>query len=391
MAGPGAHSKIGASSAKRWFACPGSVRLAATVPNTSSPAAREGTAAHQLAEDCLTNDESLAFLPQAAPLIGEVYEVDGEGIVVTQEMADAVQVYLDEVAKWLAKDEAAVLHVESRFHLAEFHDDLFGTNDACIWLPTLKLLVVLDYKHGAGRYVEARGNLQTRYYSLGALVKYGYPAQSVLCGIVQPRCEAASEKVRYDDPISPVDLLDWAADLVDAARATEAPDAPLVPGEHCRETFCPAYAICPKVREQAMAMAKVEFASCPDFYDPKLLADALAFVPVMEGWIKALEAFAHAEAEHGRCPPGWKLVEKRALRKWTDPAAARAFLLEHLDASKVVEEKIVTPAAAEKLLKPLKTPLPDTLVSKESSGYTLAPEDDKRPAITRGGEFSQVN
>lgn len=383
MAGPGAHSRIGASSAKRWWKCPGSVRLSANVPNTSSAAAREGTAAHSLGEECLNERWR-----DAASLIGEVYEVEGEGIVVTDEMAAAVQVYIDEVKKWAGKDADAVLHVESRFHLVEFHDDLFGTNDVCIWLPTLRLLVVLDYKHGAGRYVEARGNLQTRYYALGALMKYGYPAATVLAGIVQPRCESASEKVRYDDPISAVDLLDWAADLVDAARATEAPDAPLVPGDHCRETFCPAYAICPAVQAKAREMAKLEFGDvAAEFYDPEQLAAALEFVPVMEGWIKAVESFALAEAEAGRGSPRHKLVEKRATRKWRDPDAAKAMLLEYLDRSKVVEEKIITPAAAEKLLKPLKVELAEELVSEESSGYTLAPIDDKRPAIIKGAEF----
>lgn len=379
--GPGGHSKIGASSAKRWWTCPGSVRLAAAVPNTSSPAAREGTAAHQIGEECLLSGEA------AETRIGEVVEVEGEGIVVTEEMAAAVQVYLDEVKKWTDRDPDAVVHVESRFHLHEFHPDLFGTNDVCIWLPKLKLFVVLDYKHGAGRYVEARGNLQTRYYGLGGLVKYGYAATSILVGIVQPRCESASEKVRYDDPINPVDLLDWAADLVDAATRTEAPDAPLVPGDHCRETFCPAYAICPAVQNLAREMATLEFGAVAEFYDPVKLSEALKFLPVLEGWCKAVAAFAFAEAEQGRCPPDWKLVEKRGVRRWTNPGAAEAFMLNHLDRSKVIEEKLVTPAAAEKLLKSMKVGIPDDLVSKESSGFTLAPADDKRPAIVKGAEF----
>ena len=269
--GPGAHSRIGASSAKRWWNCPGSVRLCATVPNTSSPAAREGTAAHQLAEDCL-NPSTVAWPRPAASFIGDVIDVEGEGIVVTDEMAEAVQVYVDTVVGWVARDKDAVVHVESRFHLSEFHDDLFGTNDVAIWLPNLKLFVVLDYKHGQGKFVDARGNLQTRYYALGGLVKYGYPATQILSGIVQPRCPQG-EAVRYDDPISPLDLLDWAADLVAAAKATEAEDAPLVPGDHCRDTFCGAYAICPAVQAKARELVAVEFGGpVADFYDPAQLA-----------------------------------------------------------------------------------------------------------------------
>lgn len=377
-----AHSKVGASSAKRWMTCPGSVRMIAPLPNTSSPAAREGTAAHQVAEECLLAGAA------ASSRIGDVIDVEGDGIVVTTEMAEAVQVYLDEVAMWLSTDPEAVLHVETRFHLDELHPDLFGTNDACIWLPGQRKLIVLDYKHGAGTYVDARANPQLRYYALGALFKFGYPATAIVSGVCQPRCDKSANKVRYDEPMSPVDLLDWAADLVAAVRATEAPDAPLVPGDHCRGTFCGAYAICPAVHKKAQELAKVEFGPAVA-YDPQLLAQALAFLPTLEGWIKAVRETALASMESGGTVPGWKLVPKRATRKWANEESAVKFMGQHLDESKFIEVKreVASPAQAEKLLKSLKVPLPDELVVKESSGYTLAPDDDARPAVIRGGEF----
>src|SRR3546814_18193298 len=51
---PTAHAVLGASSSHRWFHCPGSIRASEGMPNTSSVFAREGTAAHALAEPCLS-------------------------------------------------------------------------------------------------------------------------------------------------------------------------------------------------------------------------------------------------------------------------------------------------------------------------------------------------
>jgi hypothetical protein len=74
------------------MACPGSVRLSAGIPGRSSRYADEGTAAHQLAERCLTNG-----IMAAADCIGEVERVRGTDWPVTEEMAEAVQVSLDTV------------------------------------------------------------------------------------------------------------------------------------------------------------------------------------------------------------------------------------------------------------------------------------------------------
>ena len=55
----GAHAKLNASSAHRWIACPGCIRLIDSLPHgvserTSRPAS-EGSAAHALGEWCLHN------------------------------------------------------------------------------------------------------------------------------------------------------------------------------------------------------------------------------------------------------------------------------------------------------------------------------------------------
>ena len=184
---------------------------------------------------------------------------------------------------------------------------------------------------------------------------------------------------------SAVDLLDFHADLLDAVervgKACEdfQADFDLKPSEKgCR--WCLAAPKCPALKAKAQEVAKQVFApGLP--YDPKVLADTLDFLPILEGWIKNTREFAYEEAERGREIPDWKLVEKRATRKWRDEAAAAEALSVYLAQENIYEQKLVTPAAAEKHLpKDLRNVIEDLCV-KESSGHTLVHTSDKRPAV----------
>jgi len=210
------HAKLSPSAADRWMTCPGSVVLSEGMPEKSSTFAEEGTCAHALGEACLLN-----ALPTAA-FIGLPFEYEDHGVkktvIIQQEMADAVQVYVDDVNATVDANEGAVLHVEERVHVSK---EVHGTADATVWAPVLAELFVKDYKHGAGVPVEIDGNLQLKIYALAALLTFKYPARRVTATIVQPRCPHSDGPVRsvtYDV----VELLDFHADLVDAAARVAA-------------------------------------------------------------------------------------------------------------------------------------------------------------------------
>lgn len=382
-----AHSKIGASSYSRWSTihggCPGSVQMAEGCPNIESAYAAEGTHAHTVA-----SDELERYFFNKVPITTTV---------ATAEMRLAVSVYVNFVKKEAVASGADVkaghILIEHRFDLKDVYPGLFGTADAVIYYPTEKKLLVADYKHGAGIAVEVDDNLQLKYYALGALLSTGFPCDLVEIAVIQPRCEHEQGPIRrYAFPS--VDLLDFAADLAFDAAATADPGAKLNPGKHCR--FCPAAPTkCPAVKEKALALAKQEFGPAVS-YDPAKLADALAHIPAIEAWITKVREFAYAEAMHGRNPPGWKMVAKRATRKWAaDDETIVEFMAEATkrEVSEFFEEpSLKSPAQMEKLCSKQIGEGLRKFMESISSGYNLVPEADKRPAakLDPKSEFTQI-
>ena len=83
--------------------------------------------------------------------------------------------------------------------------------------------------------------------------------------------------------------------------------------------------------------------------------------------------------------PGYKLVAKRATRQWANERGAT----EALRSAGLVDSDIMslnTPAQVEKVCKKLDVAFPTDQVVSVSSGNTLAPESDKRPAVLVLGE-----
>ncbi len=235
------HSKIGGSGAHRFWECPGSIALADKArakpgfEDSPSVYASEGTVAHQLAEQCLIdNDDPDGF-------IGFSFEADDRIIKVTQNMADAVQVYLDTIRKDCQKfgTNAAFLEIEKGFSLPSIDPEAFGTNDACLHIP-YETLIVYDYKHGKGVVVEVRHNKQLLYYALGA-IQGKEDVEFVELVIVQPRAphkEGTVRSITYTRD----NLEIFEMELKNKVIATKNPNAIRRGGQWCK--FCAAYSIC---------------------------------------------------------------------------------------------------------------------------------------------------
>lgn len=386
------------------MACGGSVRLSAPFVNIEDTNiyAEEGVVAHKLGETCLRENHF------PSELVGE--EINGWEV--TEEMADYVAIYTD-YCQSLRRIDHCFTWVERRIDLAPLSppDEMRGTSDFNAlyrrFTPgvsgSVGVLEVVDLKYGQGVTVEVEENPQELYYALGALLA----AQAdklllidiVRITVVQPRVLHRNGPVRSWE-ISVEDLLAWTGKLFEAAELALSPNAPLVPGDHCR--FCKAAAICPALSKMALDTAQLDFDVVPDgpiappapeSLSTEHLARILAARPVMEAWLNACLAYGLSLAEQGVDVPGFKAVEKRANRKWVgEDKEEIAERLAMLGATKeqLIEEKLRSVAQVEKAMGKAKfAKMIDgatDLISKIPSGYTLAKADDVRPALQLGAQ-----
>jgi len=384
------------------------------IPNTSSAYADEGTAAHTLADHCLTTGfDADRFADWFVNLDGktpaEKFIVASNGPrchEIDAEMVDGVQTYLDyvreimispgvefEVEQWLSLEYLGVPGLDG------------GTGDVVAYHPETQMLDVVDLKYGRGIPVEPKDNTQGLCYALGAIRRYhNRGIKKLRITIVQPRCPHPAGPIRTWEA-DVIDLLDFEADLKEAALRTLKPDAPLNSGEWCK--FCPAAPTCPTRREHALTIAQAEFSVVGEELtlpvvaqlDPENLAKILTEITQLEDWCRRVKEHAHAEAVHGRCPPGFKLVANRATRRWRGDDANVAEMLEDLfgleTAQIYAEPKMLSPAKIEPLMpgknKAERAKKLAELCTKESSGTVLALAADPRPAVKAdASEFGEA-
>lgn len=406
------HARLAPSAAERWWECPGSIAASANIPEQRSAYADEGTAAHELAAHLLTTgfdadrhigdyvnlDVDRRSGKFAARQIGE------RSFPVTEEMAEGVQQYLDFV-----RDLKNTKHAE--WQSEQFVDLSWigvpgldgGTADFACYHSVNLVLYVVDFKYGRGVFVEPQDNKQLLCYALGVARKFSNRGlRKVRLTVVQPRCPAPNGETTRTWEADVLDLFDFETDIRERALATQKPDAPLKPGEWCK--FCPAGATCEARFQYMLKLAQAEFDALGNLevpvvteMAPEKVAEALKHATLIEDWCRRVKEFAHAEAVAGRVPPGFKLVAKRATRKWVDDGQAQGVLYGFgLDDSEVFVSKLKSPAQIEPLLpgknKRERAALLEYLVVKESSGTVLAPNEDPRPAVQTDAaqEFDEV-
>lgn len=405
-----AHATLAPSAAHRWINCPGSVRESKGIEETSSSFANEGTAAHELASLCLKQGfdterfaDYVIDITKETP--GEMFTetmVDVNGMTrfqVDEEMVHGVQEYVDHVRDLVnaAKGEVK-LDVEQRLDMTHIHPDIWGTGDATVYDEQADHLHVIDLKYGKGVAVDVEENWQLITYGAGAAKRYhNRGLKGITLWVVQPRAAHKSGKTIRDWEMHPLDLMDFEAELSEAAKKTEDPDAELKPGDWCK--FCPAGPTCEVRRAAAKQAAMLEFDDqssvlpVVEKMSPGMLADVLADAEFIGAWVKSVQEYAHDQAMAGKGPPGWKLVPKRAIRRWKDPDEAKfALELEGLEHDQIyAEPKLKSAPAIEKLMgkKPFKAAFGDEktgeFIVKRSSGLNLVPDSDPRPAAKADG------
>ena len=368
----GKHALLSASSSHRWLNCPPSARLCEKYEDTGSEYAQEGTDAHSLCEyklkqalgmDAADPTENLSFYNEELEQCASDYA--------------AYVLELVEDAKKSCKDP--VVLIEQRLDFSRFVKDGFGTGD-CVIIADGTLDIV-DYKHGKGVEVSAVENPQMMLYALGALELFDgiYDIDTVRMTIFQPRRENVSTWV-----ISVAELRNWAEKtLKPKAELAFKGEGEYCPGSWCQ--FCKAAVKCRARADAKLKLAKYEFAQPPLLSDAEI-GDILGKLDDLTKWANELMAYAQdAAVNHGKQWPGYKLVESRTNRKYTDEdavvTAARA-----AGYTDIFKKSLIPITEMEKLMgKKTFAEVLGGLVIKPIGKPTLVPASDRRPAITATG------
>ena len=283
-------------------------------------------------------------------------------------------------AKTHCKDPQVL--VEQRLDFSKWVPEGFGTGDCLIVADDV--LHIIDFKYGLGVLVEAEDNPQMMCYSLGALDIYDgiYDITSVKMTIFQPRRENVSTFT-----IKKEDLLKWADDfLKPTAELAFNGEGEFKAGDHC--TFCKAKATCRKRAEYNLELAKYDF-EMPASLSETEIAAILPKIDDLTAWAADIKEYALQQALSGTEYPGFKVVEGRANRKYTDEEAV-AFVVKD-NGYDPYEKKLLGITAMTSLLGKKKfEELLGALITKPQGKPTLVPASDKRPALnTAKDDFSE--
>lgn len=382
------HAILSASGAYKWMNCPPSARLEENFENKSSEYAAEGTLAHELGE--------LSLKLQLGEITKRKFNTDFKKIesdaLFTADMPDYVEMYvetcMEKVSEAKAKTPDALFKIEQKLDFSEWVPEGFGTGDFVIISDGT--MEICDLKYGKGVPVSAIGNKQMRLYALGALSEFSflYDIEKVKMTIIQPRLDSIST-----DQITTVDLLKWAEEeLKPIAEKAFNGEGEYLAGEHCG--FCRAKSICKARADKNLELAKYEFRTT-DTLSENDISDILGKVDELVKWATDVKEYVLEQALEGTVFPGWKVVEGRANRKYTDADKVAEVLLNN----NYLKEQIYKPQELQGLTNMEKivgkkklSELVGKLIVKPQGKPTLAPESDKREVYNSAkGDFEEVS
>lgn len=371
------HALLSASSSHRWLHCPPSARLCEGYDDKGSNFAAEGTDAHTLCEYKLR----AALGMEAKDPTEDLSWYDAEMEESTTGYAAFVMELVEEAKKNCSDP---VVLIEQKLDYSRYVAEGFGTGD-CVIIADGTLHIV-DFKYGRGILVEAEDNPQMMLYALGALELFDclYDIDTVSMTIFQPRRGNVST---YTLPKA--DLYEWADTvLAPAAELAWSGEGEYHCGEWCQ--FCKAKADCRERANANMELAKYEFKQPPLLTDEEV-EEILGRIDELIAWASDIRDYALQAAIGGKHWTGYKLVEGRSNRKYTDERAVVAAV--RAAGYDPYEHKVLGVTAMTTMLgKKQFNDILGGLVAKPQGKPTLVPNSDKRPAMTNIiNEFMEDN
>lgn len=369
------HALLSASASHRWLNCTPSVRLEESLPEKTSEYAEEGHLAHEIAELKL---RKYCIEPMGLRSFNSRIKKLKDNPLFQEEMLKYTDDYLDYVSGIIHSYNAPpFIAIEKKIIYSEYAPEGFGTGD-CIIIGG-NTLRVIDFKYGKGVPVSAERNSQMMLYALGAYTEYSFlfGIDTVTMAIVQPRLDSISE---YSMPIN--ELLAWGEEIKPIAQKAFKGEGEFSPGEYCR--FCRAKALC-RARSEFNTSLEDFKQMKPPLISNEEVGSILEKAQYLAKWAADLEEYALGECLKGNEIPGWKAVEGRSTRQFTDQDKAfEALKANGIEEAMLYERKPLTLSATEKLVGKAKfKELLSEYINIPPGKPALAPISDKRQAITR--------
>ena len=410
------HAKLSPSGAPRFSRCYGSVREEAKYPDTSGPAAIDGTHTHTLLETVLNSDR------EPEEYIGCTLTDHDGSFVVDAGRAARVRMavdYIDNRVNGFAGRTEVISEKRVDPEYLVGRKDMSGTVDVQIRAIDARVLEIIDYKDGMNPVPIDTEQLEL--YALGVLASFRtpinlpYPYDTVRLTIIQPKLALKGmEPIQYRE-LSVKEVLDLAGKYAAIGANVDAPDAPLTPGDiQCK--YCKAKGNCSALTNHVMqgvnVMSQISVAEQAANKDPSEMSDdqireILEAAPLLKQLLEAVDKEALRRCQSGRTIPGFKLVHGRGSSDWSFPEDEMADKLIKMGIPKgsVYVTKLISPAQAKKVTwekrDGTKKQLTDRQIKLMESEYiaksqgklTVVPESDSRQAVTFSAEslFAPVN
>ncbi len=352
------HSIIPPSSAGIWGkpdGCTGWVIMAQTYPETEeSIESKEGTASHEIAERMnQANARARIGYPTKEEIVGSIAS---NGVVFTEEMYDAAEMFADDVAM-VMRDTSVFggphLGIERRIEAKRIHELSYGTTDAFIYGRNQGRLYIWDYKFGF-EVVEAYENWQSINYLAGIIEELeinGLEDQytTVHVRIVQPRAFHRDGPIR-EWVVKASDLRAHFNILHGNAHKALGPNAEYKTGSHCKH--CPGRHACPAALKAGLGLYEVAAQPVPVELGAEALAVQYSIVQRARKQLEYLESGFEEQIKglirSGANVQGYRVEEGVGRERWAKPVE-EVIALGDMLGHDLRKGDAITPNAARKL------------------------------------------
>ena len=427
------HALLGASGAHRTLACLASLKHGYMAPRRSNRYADDGTASHELLKWCLDNKADPANYPHPTITVDGVdYPVDDERVKRIRKVLKVIAEYAGDDGYVMSEQKVSygrmlfgdtpITYLAVNPHTGETEqftvdpaDLAWGTGDVIIIRG--RRLIILDLKDGMKK-VEVAGNVQFRFYALGALYEFGMLAEidEIVMVVAQPKLDYFDE-----DVISVEDLHAFAAEAAPrlmAALETLSLESGQLTREHYAAEpddkicgFCDHNGRCPATTavvtedtrdffaafvdpavEAGTALVEIAVPKPPAtaalfaLVDDDRLSQAMSKIDLIEAYCKAVRAEVERRLLAGQPVAGFKLVEgRRGDRKWVAEESAEGLMKSfRLKQEDMYDFKLKSPTSMEKALKdasPKRWTKLQALITRADGEPSVAPASDKREPL----------